>query len=735
MSEAGAAGHEEEREWWLRERPAQQGSPEEHLPQPGMEVAGYRLERRLGTGGQGTVFRARREGRLFAVKFIYLRHSARWGWRELDVMVKLWRDGGLLLEGYGFWPACEPLFLFLVTPYVHGLPLDVWTRLNNPSALQVARLVLQAARQLQPVHAAGVVHRDVKGANLLVDEEGRLVLVDFGVATYEGAPAVTGAFPPGSWPYLSPRVWRAWRGEEKSRPCPGDDVWALGVELYQLLTGRLPFRGHEGELVRAILHEEPEAPHEANPRVPRGLGELCQRMLRKQPGERFSDAWALEAALEEVLKQADAAWEVPLCEAWGPQSATTVRQDGARLTGGEWAALRERLSSYERRPVRGRPLPLEEASTLAAPEAGPPGPEEWAAPPASEDTSRQAAPAAAPEVAPGVGEARGDVPPLAPVVEAAPLPPASAVREAQGASGARVEAPRGPGLEPAVAAVSPSAPVPGVRSRMRRAAGVLGLCVGLAVGLLPRGSERPTLPVGTPRADLRSEWLPLGPEPIGQEVAPPWKRPEGDGGAAPQGAPTTAPVARATHSEDTRVKTQAKPPRRTPQQPPKETGDTLCKAGALALCCTLASGCAGPTATAQVRPLPGPAECPPGAVDTMKAMGIPPGTHRSALWWPLPSENFITVREGPVTTIRIDQTDTQLPPDTLLSGELFFSGGRVHGRFTQARAPAGDIYPVCMVLEGREDDSPPGVAPEGGFGRGTARLLWSQGVRAVERFE
>ncbi|PTL75607.1 serine/threonine protein kinase, partial [Vitiosangium sp. GDMCC 1.1324] len=83
----------------------------------GMEVAGYRLEARLGTGGQGTVFRARREGRLFAVKFIFLPRAARWAWRELDVMVKLWRAGGLPLEGHGLWPAREPLFLFLVTPF------------------------------------------------------------------------------------------------------------------------------------------------------------------------------------------------------------------------------------------------------------------------------------------------------------------------------------------------------------------------------------------------------------------------------------------------------------------------------------------------------------------------------------------------------------------------------------------------------------------------------------------
>ncbi|MGZ3458810.1 MAG: serine/threonine-protein kinase, partial [Archangium sp.] len=294
-------------------------SPERHLPQPGMEVGGYRLEAKLGTGGQGTVFRARREGRLYAVKFIYLPHSAHWAWRELGCMVRLWRAGSLPLEGHGQWPARQPRFLFIVTPYVRGSPLDQWVREKNPTAREVAQLVKGAASELEGVHAAGVVHRDVKGANFMVrQEDGHPVLVDFGVGTYEGAPEATGPFPPGTWSYLSPQVWRAWRETGHHRATPGDDVWALGVELYWMLTGTLPFQGREGELVDAILHQEPRAPHELNPRVPRALGEVCLRMLRKELAERYADARAVREAVDAELEKVDAAWEVPLCEAWGP---------------------------------------------------------------------------------------------------------------------------------------------------------------------------------------------------------------------------------------------------------------------------------------------------------------------------------------------------------------------------------------------------------------------------------
>jgi len=684
MSEAGAGRHEDEQErrseaWRprMRMRHLARDSPERHLPQVGMDVAGYRLEARLGSGGQGTVFRARREDRPFAVKFIYLPRSARWGWRELDVMVKLWRAGGLPLEGHGLWPAREPLFLFLVTPFVRGLPLDVWTRVHNPTARQVAELMRQAARQLQGVHEAGVVHRDVKGANLLVCDEGRLVLVDFGVATYEGAPEVTGPFPPGTWPYLSPRVWRAWRGEEESRASPGDDVWALGVELYQLLTGRRPFQGREGELVKAILHEEPVAPHVLNPRVPGELSEVCLRMLRKQPAERYTDA-EVDAALGEVLQRADEAWEVPLCEAWSPQHATTEQSREEWMEEGVLVALYERRAAYARQPVRGRPLAPDEASTLASPE------EETRPPDPSEDTER------APEPAP----AEEPPPPHAPEA-------------------------------------------PAERWRVLALIGVaLGLGLWLAMRPAPRASV-PTPPVGIPWAHLPPEYPPLSLEPSGQEVAPPRKQPEGASGAAPEAAATPAPVARATPSQDTRVKT---PPKASvPQQPrPRQKDNPASTVGALVLTCTLATGCPGPTTpevrpTPQVRPtpLPPPAECPEGAARSMRELGLLRPKWGEGTVYFKGAGTHVTVRPGPVT-MRLTGASLwgKLPEGTLMSGELVF-GERVQGRFTQAQTPDGHTYTVCLELQ---EGGNFGWEKRPGSSQDTARVQNAAELLQVERF-
>ena len=686
MSEPGASRRMDEqvRQWVSspETRHLRNDPPEEHLPRVGMEVAGYRLEATLGTGGQGTVFRAVREGRTYAVKFIFLPRAAHWAWRERDVMVKLCSAGGLPLEGHGLWPARQPLFLFLVMPYVRGLPLDVWTRLHNPDALAGAQLFRQGARQLSVVHAAGVIHRDVKGANLLVYGEQRLVLVDFGVATYEGAPPVTGAFPPGTWPYVSPRVWRAWRGEEDSRACPADDVWALGVEFYLLLTGRLPFQGSEGVLVQAILNEEPPVPHVLNPRVPRALGEVCWRMLRKSPGERYADALAVDAALEEALQEADGAWRVPLCEAWGPHHATTVRERDMWGGGEDLLALYERLASYEQLPVRGKPRPLDEVSTLAS-EEEPPGSgssEPW--PACAQEPSAQAVPLDAPEVARDAD---------APQAHPPPPPPWQAPR-------------------------------PAARSRRLLQAAATVLVLGWSVWLIP--------PREAPRDTLPPEFTPITLEPGRKEVAPPWKPPEGDGGAAPEAAATPVPVARATLPQETRVKTPAKTP-----APPKHKGSTATKAGAAMLGCALATGCPGAATTPQVRrppALPPPADCPPGAQQNMEELGLLySGSSARAF---ISGEPLITVRPGPVTLKLTGTTKGwgKLPEGTLFTGERLFGERHVQGRFTQAHTPEGKSYVVCLELQ--SGPGPWGWEKLEGSGRDTAVIESGGYLSPVKRF-
>jgi len=343
------------------------GGEEEPWPRVGATVAGFELEAELGRGGYGVVFRARRGGRLYALKFIYLPYAEGWGWREVEVLLRLRQLGGVQLEGCGRWPDARPRFLYIAMEYVRGRPLYAWAEATNPTARQVAGVVLALARELVVVHAAGVVHRDIKGANVLVREgTERPVLVDFGLGTCVGARQVSTMLLPGSFHYRSPEAlrFRRERGWDERYPAtPGDDLWALGVVLYWLLTDRYPFdEAHADLQYHAILTKQPEAPRTLNPRVPEALEALCLRMLEKAPEARYADARALCTALEVVLAGADAAWEVPLCEAYGPDTVTTpVTVD---LDIPEGVARWRRLADFERHhPRRGGP-PSEEPPTL-----------------------------------------------------------------------------------------------------------------------------------------------------------------------------------------------------------------------------------------------------------------------------------------------------------------------------------------------------------------------------------
>ncbi|WP_257457410.1 serine/threonine-protein kinase [Archangium lipolyticum] len=675
---------------WLRARrhrlwrQAANEPVEPQLPLPGTEVGGLLLEARLGTGSQGAVFRARgASGRPYAVKFIYLPHSAAWAWRELEVLLRLRRLGWVAVRGHGEWPDRAPRFVYLVMEYVEGRALHEWARQCNPSARQVARVVRALARQLAAVHRAQVVHRDVKCANVVVREtDGLPVLVDFGVGTFPGAHHVTGPLLVGTALYRSPEAeaHQRHRPSQRYEASARDDTWALGVLLYWLLTGSYPFDVEETgdsledarSLGEAILHHRPEPPHARNVRVPRALGEVCQRMLEKQPEARYPDALAVEAALEAALAGADAAWDEPLCEAWGPDSATTVAE--VELEDEEAEALSPRLTERERHhPGPGEP-PMQQE---------PPTP-----------------------VPPTVAALPSELPP--PKEEAPPVH----------------EAPRA------------------LPWRVVLAGAALVLVLGGVALFLARRSHPPAAPEVPRVTPPVTSLLPM-PEVwfrLGQEVAPPWKPPEGDGGAEPSEAATPAPVARATlHEEDRRVKT---PPREapTPQSDtpqPKSSGSTAARAGSALLICSLASGCPGPTTSSSVRPAPPPAECPPGSVQTMKELGLRFGRRQDV---DLPglktTDDEFTVRSGPGTTLSLSGEDWgKLPDGTVFSGVLFVGETRVYGRFTEAHTPDGHTWPVCLEFYDVQTDDKRGVFREPGGDADTARIRGIVGLVPVERFE
>ena len=191
----------------------------------------------------------------------------------------------------------------------------------------VLRYGVQIASALARAHDRGIVHRDLKTANIVVTPEGLVKVLDFGLAkrvgggileaptlsfsTVEGASSVSGTLP-----YMAPEVLRGEAADSRS------DLWALGVVLYEAASGRLPFGGRTGfEISAAIMREIPSA---LGPPVPPGLWGIIQRCLAKEPMQRYQRATEVQAALEAVQSSSIAFPEPGADRSAGPPRTTTL---------------------------------------------------------------------------------------------------------------------------------------------------------------------------------------------------------------------------------------------------------------------------------------------------------------------------------------------------------------------------------------------------------------------------
>lgn len=270
----------------------------------GMEIGAYRLERPIGQGGMGTVWLARRadgrfEGRA-AVKILNLGLLTATGQerlrREGSVLARLTHPGIARLLDAGVGTAGQP---YLVLEYVEGEPIDRFVRERALTPEQRIRLFLQVLAAVGHAHANLIVHRDIKPSNILVTADGSVKLLDFGIAklldtetgehsvfTLEGGRVFTPQ-------YAAPEQVR---GEPLTT---ATDVYALGVLLYLLLSGRHPTG--EGcrtpaECIRAILESEPD-------RLGSGdLDNILSQAMRKEPGQRYQTVAAFAADLERYLR-------------------------------------------------------------------------------------------------------------------------------------------------------------------------------------------------------------------------------------------------------------------------------------------------------------------------------------------------------------------------------------------------------------------------------------------------
>jgi serine/threonine protein kinase len=183
---------------------------------------------------------------------------------------------------------------FLVLEYIEGQSLERLFKDNPPSPGRLAEILAQVADSLQHAHEAGVFHRDVKPANILVEPRGNPRVCDFGLAVDEEAQTERLPHVAGTIPYMAPEQVRG----EVHRIDGRTDVWALGVILYEGLTRKLPFPGrNSAEYFEEILHRDPKPPRMIESRVPRELQRICLCCLSRRMSDRYLTAGDLAADL------------------------------------------------------------------------------------------------------------------------------------------------------------------------------------------------------------------------------------------------------------------------------------------------------------------------------------------------------------------------------------------------------------------------------------------------------
>ncbi|MEU8283793.1 protein kinase [Micromonospora sp. NPDC048905] len=260
----------------------------------------YRLVESIASGGMGDVWRAVDEtlDRCVAVKMLQARLVSDAGFgerfrREARAMAALRHPGVAQVYDYGeVSRSGEPVLAYIVMECVQGQPLS--ERIAEVGRLDVAEtmsIVAQTARALQAAHDAGVVHRDVKPNNLIIEPDGHVVLVDFGVAVTSEAASLTGTNQVvGTALYMAPEQ------VSKNETTPAIDIYALGAVAYHCLAGRPPHQG-ENAVAVALRHLE-EEPAPLPDGIPAAVRRLVATAMAKDPSRRFPSAADLAIAAQ-----------------------------------------------------------------------------------------------------------------------------------------------------------------------------------------------------------------------------------------------------------------------------------------------------------------------------------------------------------------------------------------------------------------------------------------------------
>ena len=270
------------------------------------EFGRYRVERELGQGAMGSVYLAHdtQLEREVALKIPGFDEA-----KEPEMIDRFYREAraAATLRSPHICPVYDVDQIdgvhFIAMAYIDGQPLSRWMAQNSArSPRRIATIVYKLALALEKAHEGGVVHRDLKPSNIMIDAEGEPVVMDFGLArrtdqtdvrdtkagTLIGTPA-----------YMSPEQIMG----DSDAVGPTSDVYALGVILYELLTGQLPFQGSVISVIGQIVAGKPKPPAELKPGVDPRLAAVCRKMMAKRIEDRYQSMADVAATLDAILQE------------------------------------------------------------------------------------------------------------------------------------------------------------------------------------------------------------------------------------------------------------------------------------------------------------------------------------------------------------------------------------------------------------------------------------------------
>ncbi|GAB4540184.1 MAG: Stk1 family PASTA domain-containing Ser/Thr kinase [Anaerolineae bacterium] len=301
----------------------------------------YQILDKLGEGGLAEVYRAQDValGRLVAVKALRREYVLDPAFlvrfhREAQSAASLTHPNIVAVYDFG-QDLGRP---YIVMEYVPGR--DLRTIINERRVLSVDQAVeigLQVCAAVGYAHRAGLVHGDIKPGNVLITPDGRAKVVDFGLARSLGESAMDeeGELVWGTPAYFAPEQAAG------DRVLPATDVYAIGVILYEMLTGQLPFTGSDSEVAHKHLYAIPTPADQVNPRIPYRLARLIDTAMNKQPGARFSTADHMRQALADFRQSGEGqtGYHIPASRPTPTQAVTDSTSSATQAVGVDWIGL------------------------------------------------------------------------------------------------------------------------------------------------------------------------------------------------------------------------------------------------------------------------------------------------------------------------------------------------------------------------------------------------------------